>query len=365
MKIRRQLQTAFQDKRLRWIAGLFYQRQEHRFDLRYTVDEVDPAKSLVEGGGVIWQTDQKRVDIDFAIFGEAYFDITDNWTLIGGVREFKWDNSLYGFNGQIRFCTGYYDENGDFVQATADEGGVPQYPCYNTGILDDVSTGWDTAWKGSTEYRIDDDKMVYATYSQGFRAGGVNRARVEGIPKYQPDWVYNYEVGWKTTWADDRFRFNGALYIEDWEDFQFGFLDFEAYGPLTVIQNVGNARTKGVEWQMEWAPTDSFSLSFQGSYNNAELRDDFWRVAREETGYVDEDGEFVEPLPPNAPAGTEMPYVPPLQMTSIGRYNFTMGELASFAQVAVSYRLQPGPRLIPETIARIQIMAAKCQPTPC
>jgi outer membrane receptor protein involved in Fe transport/outer membrane protein OmpA-like peptidoglycan-associated protein len=317
-----------QDQRLRWITGLFYQRQEHLFDLQWTVDEVDPAKSAVENGHVVWQTNQDRVDKDYAAFGEAYFDVTDSWTLIGGVRWFKWDNSLYGFNGQVRYCTGYYDANGDFVQATADEGGVPQYPCYDTGILDDVSKGNDTAWKGSTEYRIDDDKMVYATYSQGFRAGGVNRARVEGIPKYQPDWVYNYELGWKTTWADDRFRFNGAVYIEDWEDFQFGFLDFANYGPLTIIQNVGNARTKGFEWQMEWAPTDSFNLSFQGSYNDAKLVTDFWRTQL----------DFEAGLPPTSPKGTEMPYVPPLQMTSIGRYNFTMGELASFAQVAVSYR---------------------------
>ena len=317
-----------QDQRLRWIAGLFYQRQEHRFDLQWTVDELQTIKSVVEDGHVVWNTNQDRVDKDFAAFGEAYFDITDNWTLTGGVREFKWDNSLYGFNGFLKYCTGYFDENGDFVQAPASAGGTPQYPCYDTGILDDTSTGWDTAWKGSTEYRIDGDKMVYATYSQGFRAGGVNRARVEGIPKYQPDWVYNYEVGWKTTWADGQFRFNGALYIEDWEDFQFGFLDFEAYGPLTIIQNVGNARTKGFEWQMDWAPTESFSLSFQGSYNDAKLQDDFWRIKKEQ-----EDG-----LPPSAPKGTEMPYVPPLQMTTIGRYNFNMGELASFAQVAVSYR---------------------------
>ncbi len=88
-----------QDQRLRWIAGLFYQRQEHFYDLQCTVDEVDPASPSVESGDVVWQTNQKRVDKDFAIFGEAYFDITDNWTLIGGVREFKWNNSLYGFNG--------------------------------------------------------------------------------------------------------------------------------------------------------------------------------------------------------------------------------------------------------------------------
>ncbi len=73
----------------------------------------------------------------------------------------------------------------------------PQFPCFNTGILDDVSKGHDWAYKGSLEWRVNPDAMLYLTYSEGFRAGGVNRARVPGIPKYEPDWVINYELGWK------------------------------------------------------------------------------------------------------------------------------------------------------------------------
>ncbi|HLF30841.1 MAG TPA: TonB-dependent receptor [Xanthomonadales bacterium] len=316
-----------QDQRFRWIAGLFYQKQEHLFDLRWTVPDLNPAQSTVENSVVVWQTHQDRIDRDKAAFGEVYFDLTDSFTLIGGVRVFDYENSLFGFNGFIRHCTGIYDANGDFIETPADEGGVPQFPCFNTGILDDVSEGDDVAFKGSVEWTISDDKMVYATYSEGFRAGGVNRARVEGIPKYEPDWVYNYEIGWKTPWADGRFRFNGAAYIEDWEDFQFGFLDF-TISNLTIIQNVGNSRTKGVEWDMDFAASENLTLSLQGSYNDAKLREDFWKD--------DEDRENGEP--PNSPEGLAMPYVPKWQMTGIGRFNFNMGDLPSFAQVAVSYR---------------------------
>ena len=54
---------------------------------------------------------------------------------------------------------------------------------------------------------------------------------------------------------------------------QFGFLDF-SINNRTIIQNVGTARTKGVEWQLDWAPSEKSSLSFQGSYNDAKLRND-------------------------------------------------------------------------------------------
>ena len=313
------------DQRFRWIGGLFYQRQEHNFDLQWTVPDSATASSVVEGGNVVWQTYQIRVDRDEAIFGELTFDFTEKLAGTFGARYFEYKNSLYGFNGFLRHCTGQYID-GDFVEIPADEGGEIQYPCFDTRILDDVAKGNDWAFKGNLEYRIDDDKLIYATYSEGFRAGGVNRARVPDIPKYEPDFVTNYEVGWKMTLADGAVRFNGAAYILDWDDFQFGFLDFTVSN-LTIVQNVGNSRTKGVEWDLAWAVNDNNTLTFAGSYNDAELRTDFWR-----TKDLEEAGE-----PPNAPKGTPMPYVPKWQLTGIWRSNFDVGSLPGFFQAAVAY----------------------------
>ncbi len=312
-----------QDQRFRWIAGMFYQKQEHLFDLQWVVPDLNPADTVVPGNVTTWQTHQQRIDRDFAVFGEGYFDITDKFTIIGGIRYFEYENSLFGFNGFTRHCTGFTDADGNF---TEDPTGTLQAPCFNTGILDDVSEGDDFAYKGSLEYRINDDAMIYATYSEGFRAGGVNRARVEGIPKYDPDFVINYEFGWKTTWLDGRLRFNGAAYIVDWEDFQFGFLDF-AVSNLTIIQNVGEAQTKGVEWDLDYAWTENLTISFAGSYNDATLQESFWRS----------DEDRINGEPPTAPKGTAMPFVPELQLTAIARLNFDMGHVPAFAQAALSY----------------------------
>jgi outer membrane receptor protein involved in Fe transport len=313
------------DGRLRWVTGLFYQRQEHFFDLRYTVPEMNPADSVVENDVVTWQTHQQRIDRDTALFGELYFDFADNWTATLGARYFEYENSLYGFNGFIGHCTGYYDENGDFVEDR--ENGTPQYPCFNTGILDDVSEGDDWAFKGSLEWRLAEDKLLYATWSEGFRAGGVNRARVEGIPKYQPDFVTNYEIGWKTEWADGSVRFNGAAYVVDWDDFQYGFLNF-TISNLTIIRNAGNARTKGFEFDLNWAATEQLLLSFAGSYNDSKTQSDFW-IDEEDVGTG---------VPPDSPTGTPMPYVPEFQYTLMGRYNFDLSSLPMFAQAAWSWR---------------------------
>ncbi|MEE8338795.1 MAG: TonB-dependent receptor, partial [Xanthomonadales bacterium] len=313
------------DQRLRWIGGLFYQKQEHNFDLQYTVPDSAVADSVVEGGNVVWQTYQVRIDRDEALFGELTFDFTEQLSGTVGARYFEYNNELFGFNGWFGNCVGQYID-GEFVEIPADEGGEIQYPCFDTRVLDDVAKGDDWVFKGNLEYRIDDQKMIYVTRSEGFRAGGVNRARVEGIPKYQPDFVTNYEFGWKMTLAGGAVRFNGAIYQLDWDNFQFGFLDFTVSN-LTIVQNVGNSRSRGVEWDLTWAANENNTLTFAGAYNEAELQTDFWR---------DQDNEDAG-LPPSAPAGTPMPYVPEWQLTGIWRSNFDIGSMPGFFQAAVAY----------------------------
>ena len=317
-----------QDQSFRWIAGMFYQKQEHNFDLQWIVPDLDPARTVVlpgnstYGGATVWQTYQVRTDEDTAFFGEMSFDFNDKLTGTFGARYFEYENELYGFNGFLRHCTGFYID-GEFV---VDSAGEVQYPCFDTRILDDVAKGDDWAFKGNLEYQLDDDKMLYVTVSEGFRAGGVNRARVPDIPKYDPDFVTNYEFGWKLLLADGSVRFNGAVYIIDWDNFQFGFLDFTVSN-LTIVQNVGNSQTKGVEGELTWAMNDDNTLTLAGSYNDATLQTDFWRRQAEEAAG----------LPANAPAGTPMPYVPKVQLTGIWRTHFEVGAMPGFFQAAVAY----------------------------
>jgi outer membrane receptor protein involved in Fe transport len=308
----------------RWIVGAFTQKQVHNFDLQWIVPDMNPAGSVIENGNSVWQTFQVRTDRDEAIYGEFSYDFTDSWSATLGIRHFRYDNRLYGFNGFLGHCTGFYDADGDFVEDR--DNGTPQYPCFDTRILDDSTKGNGESWKGTVNYQVNDDMLVYATYSEGFRSGGVNRARIPGIPKYRPDWVNNHEVGWKSTWLGGQLRFNGAAYLLDWEDFQYSFLDF-SISNLTIIGNVGQARTVGAEFDLSWFATPQLNLSLAGSYNKAELEEPYWRSELDQQA-----GE-----PPLAPKGTEMPFVPEFQFTTIGRYDLDFGNFPGYLQAAVSY----------------------------
>ena len=312
------------EERFRWIVGAFTQKQVHDFDLQWIVPDMNPANSVIENGVTTWQTYQIRTDRDEAYFGEATFDFTDALSFTAGVRHFKYDNRLYGFNGFLGHCTGFFNDDGIFVEDR--DNGTPQYPCFETRILDDQTKGSGNSWKGSIEYRVSDDALVYATYSEGFRSGGVNRARLERIEKYRPDWVYNYEIGWKSTWQDGRLRFNGAAYLLDWEDFQFGILDF-AVSNITIVRNLGEARTIGTEFDLAWLASDALHLTFAGSYNHAELRNSFWF----------DPADRVAGLPPDVVEGSEMPFVPEWQFTTTGRYTLDFGPFPGYVQAAVAY----------------------------
>ena len=61
-------------------------------------------------------------------------------------------------------------------------------------------------------------------------------------------------MGWKTSWLDRSLNWNGALYDEEFSNFQFSFL-----GPnsLTIIENAPSARILGVETSVEWRATQT------------------------------------------------------------------------------------------------------------
>ena len=258
----------------RFVGGLFMERQVHEILQDYVVNNGgDPLGSIppndisVPGWpGTIWLTNQERVDRDKAIFGEFSYDfIPDHLTGSAGVRHFTYDNSLQGFYG---FNSTYSSHEGI---ATCFTPFVPFHgaPCSD---LDRGTSGSGNSPKVNLTYKIDHDRMIYATYSKGFRPGGVNRNGGGTIPPYKPDYLTNYEVGWKTMWLDNRLRFNGALFYEKWKDFQFSYLGPNA---LTIITNAGQAEIKGLETDLEFAATQNLTLFGGFTLLNAKLTEEF------------------------------------------------------------------------------------------
>lgn len=319
--------TSPQDKRLRYVVGAFQERQTHFIEQNYQITGIDPGIAVPGWKDTLWLTEQLRVDRDYAAFGEVYFDITDKLMLTAGMREFKTDNSLRGFYG---FGRGYSSRTG--VAACFGPTTVGKGPCTN---LDKRVKETGEIYKLSLNYKFDDDKMVYGTYSQGFRPGGINRRST--LAPYSSDYVYNYELGWKTEWADHSLRWNGAIYYENWKDFQFSFLGPNSF---TEILNAGQAEIKGAETELSWAtPIQGLNINGAASYTDAKLTEPY-------CGTVDAAGRPVKTCAsPQAPSGTQLPVTPKWKGNVTARYEFPWGDFNGHVQGSAVYQGESFPDL--------------------
>ncbi len=129
-------------------------------------------------------------------------------------------------------------------------------------------------------WHIAPDTMVYYTFSQGFRPGGFNRttsgvAKLDGEAQYQkpisyaPDTLTNNEIGFKTTFLDDRLQFNGSLYDMRWDNVQMQFFNPLVLGNTTFAVNGPNYKVQGLELQFQARITDGLSVIGAGSLNHA------------------------------------------------------------------------------------------------
>jgi len=303
------------EDRFHFVAGLFFERQDHKIHQDYVIDGIGSAISVPDFPGTIWLTQQKRVDRDLAAFAQGTFDIDDQWSLTGGVRVFETRNSLYGFYG---FGSGFSSHTG--VAGCFIPGNFEDAPCSN---LDKTVEQVSATFKASLQYKFDGEHMVYATASSGYRPGGVNR--FGALPPYQSDTLYNYEIGWKTTWNNGEIRWNGALFWENWDNFQFSFL-----GPnsLTQIANAGEATVRGLETDVTWALTPNLTLSGAGSFINSELTKSVCStIAAPGAQNQTCQGGFW------TLAGTPLPVTPPVAFNVTARYETDLSDnLAGFLQ---------------------------------
>nr|WP_165190047.1 TonB-dependent receptor [Caulobacter soli] len=307
-----------QENRLRFVGGLFYQRQTHGIFQDYIIDALGESLSVPGYPHTIWLTQQKRVDRDQAAFGELAYDITDKLTITGGIRFFKAHNTLKGFFG---YGAGYSSNTGEAKCFTGPE--ISGSPCTN---LDKGIKEKGNSPKVTLTYKVTPDKLVYATYSEGFRPGGINRRGT--IPPYDADYLKNYEAGWKTSWADNRLRWNGAVYLEKWQDFQVGLLGANG---LTEIHNAGSAEVKGVETDINWAIAQGWTLNASGAYTSAHLTENF---CEELVGGV----QVTDCATPDAPDGSVLPITPKLKFNLTTRYEWNIGDLQAHVQGSAVYQ---------------------------
>ena len=329
--------------------GGFYQYQGLAYDDDYyipglstalntgvpdTYPPFSPALNGVYSTDVYYLVEENRHFKDGAAFAEGNVTITPTLKATGGIRYFVSDNGTYGFAGtwssadnaakatQANGTPGCWNEDpgvlyGKFIHPT-------RLSCINTNTQYH-QTG--QTHKLSLTWQFEPSKMVYATYSTGFRPGGGNRLANAG--PYKADTLANFELGWKTTWGNT-LRWNGAVYYEKWKGIQYVVIPAGTQGAGVTV-NAGDARVYGIETDVEWKPVNGLTLSANGAYNDARLTSNFCDlVSNKDLELLPTCSTYGVDLA--AAKGTRLPRQPRFKTNATARYDFPAGATRAFLQ---------------------------------
>ncbi|EAQ27827.1 TonB-dependent receptor [Erythrobacter sp. NAP1] len=312
----------------------------------------------------IFRNDIRRTDEQFGIFGEVSFDIVpDLLTATFGARYYDVEVDFEGSaNGS--FCNSFSAEdqnafgtdisdlyNGDGVfnfigscdpalrqtfdlndtlediqNAGLSAGQAQQV--FNAIRAPDTASTSGTIFKGTVTLTPTPDLLFYATYSEGFRPGLLNRPGGAVAPgtgfvvpfEVDTDEVKNYELGWKMDLIDGQFRFNGSAFFVDISNLQTQIFD-PSITNLFFSSNAADAEIYGIEADFVIAPFSTPGLTIAGAFSIL-------------------DTEITDVLIPTTDVieGEELAYAPGFQGNLRARYEWDVSdELTAYIQPQVSY----------------------------
>jgi outer membrane receptor protein involved in Fe transport len=258
------------DNKISWLGGLYYQHQTRTWHQ----DQPSPGfDALTQGSAARFGYPDNLEHARFsgtvrqvAAYGEVSYRPSKVWEITAGARWFEFD---YGIDdAQDGLLAGGPSPP---IRATTDEHGVTP--------------------KIGLAYRANDRLLLFANAAQGFRPGGTNEftnSQVEhcagvlaglglAVPPsrgYESDSLWNFEVGAKTTWLNERLAADATVYHIRWDDMQTPRTLFCPMDAMNLIENVGKATSDGAELELSWRPLDWLQIGFGAARTNARLAAD-------------------------------------------------------------------------------------------
>ena len=252
------------ESRWSWLAGVFYSKETGHTEFDSFIRGYENTTAFAYFSyleynvynGTLAPTENwflGRYDTELeqkAVFGELGFDVTENFTITAGGRWFEYDRefalhqeSPRGFSGfSLTDATTQTDESGSVV-------------------------------KLNLSYRLNEDRLIYVTYSEGFRVGGSNPVRPNSIlpGSFRSDELTNMELGAKTEWLDNRVRFNIAAYLMQWDDFAVQIEDPQPGVFQLGYVNLPTAEILGVESEFSFAVNEAWQIDATLGWNDGEV----------------------------------------------------------------------------------------------
>ncbi len=180
-----------------------------------------------------------------AIFGEATYALSKEWSIVGGARYTKEQMSGTSSGGVFDFGAGAF---------------VP----FDGG---DSTSASKATPKVLLQYKPSTDSMIYASVTQGFKSGGINF--YPPIKTYKPERITAYEIGQKSLLLGGALELEAAAFYYDYSDLQLRTV----VGTQAPISNVSKATVKGFEFSGAARPTRDLTIDFNAAVVDTRLED--------------------------------------------------------------------------------------------
>ncbi|MEO1351062.1 MAG: TonB-dependent receptor [Cyanobacteria bacterium J06635_15] len=246
------LQSPATAEQFRWLVGSYYESNLFVGErVGFEFSPIAAAQLRLPFAGVD-RTDYQIDRETYAVFGQVNYHPIEPLTLTAGLR---YEASTSRLNRQRT----YEVANSPLV--------LPSGTTFN-GV---GRSDGELLPRLAVDYRISPNVLAYASFTRGYRPGGLNpTAEQVAVLEYQEETSWNYEVGVKTTWFDNRLTANLALFTNQIEDYQVLLRGFNALS--TQIVNA-NARVNGVEFELRATPIEGLALTAGLGYIDARFTD--------------------------------------------------------------------------------------------
>ena len=213
----------------------------------------------------------------YGIFGEAYFKATERLKLTVGLR---YNNDQKTVSART---TLYSDSAGTPVYLAYGSTNITQAFNYANLDYDAVNAGnqlFQTAKVGFSEltgravvdFKINDESLLYASYSRGYKSGGINPPLSPGqgvSPTFTPEFIDSFEIGSKNTFLGGRLRLNAAAFYYKYKGLQISRI----VSRTSVNDNI-NANIYGFEADAVIEPIRAFAVNLGFSYLKTKVSGD-------------------------------------------------------------------------------------------
>lgn len=254
-----------------YVAGLYWFRGVDEETYRRNVTRcsgsstpaIAPGATPCLEGSATFTEDFGRADYgtrntNYAVFGEATFNISDRFRAIAGGR---WTHDDLSYNhGRVSSAT-----------ATNSPPGIrPPYASFGTHSEDGYSG------RAGVQFDLTDAVTTYATYSRGYKGPAYNvyfNMQALDTPVLDPEESDSYELGLKSRLLGNRLTANLALFDTTYDNYQANFFDLVGTSVVTRLINAGEVNTRGAEIDFSARPLPNLTLSGGVAFIEARIED--------------------------------------------------------------------------------------------